>query len=265
MANPWTFEDLVRVMDRLREPGGCPWDREQRYETLRSYVLEECYEVVEAIDRGQRDDLREELGDLLFQIVFLSRLAAEEGAFGAADVVRGIGEKIVRRHPHVFGDGTADTSEEVLRNWEEIKRKEKENAGASSASVLAGIPTALPALLKAQRLGTKASRVGFDWRGPEEVLEKVEEEIAELREAVARADRQAAHEELGDALFSLVMLGRHMGVDPEAALEATNAKFRQRFTAIETQLGERGVKIEEAGFELLDRLWDELKATRGSS
>ena len=265
MAKPWTFEDLVRVMDRLRDPGGCPWDREQTYETLRSYLLEECYEVVEALDRGDRDGLREELGDLLFQIVFLSRLADEEGRFRAADVVRGIGEKIVRRHPHVFGDTTADTSEEVLRNWEEIKRKEKEDAGTAEASVLAGIPTALPALLKAQRLGTKASRVGFDWRRPEDVLDKVDEEIAELRAAVLEGDREAAHEEIGDALFSLAMLGRHVGVDPEAALEATNAKFRDRFTAIESRLRERGVKIEEAGIDLLDRLWNELKASRGSA
>ena len=184
MDDPKSFDDLVQLMDRLREPAGCPWDREQTYATLRAYLLEECYEVVDALDRGDRAALREELGDLLFQVVFLSRLAKEEGHFDASEVVRGVGAKIVRRHPHVFQAARAVTSEEVLKTWEEIKRREKRAAAGSEpapASVLFGIPRALPALLKAHRLGTKASRVGFDWERTEDVLGKVEEERSEER------------------------------------------------------------------------------------
>jgi uncharacterized protein YabN with tetrapyrrole methylase and pyrophosphatase domain len=240
------FETLVKIMDRLREPDGCPWDREQDYETLRSYLIEECYEVADALDRGDRAGLREELGDLLFQIVFLSRLAKEEGQFVAADVVRGIAEKMIRRHPHVFGDATAETPEEVLRNWEEIKRQEKglgkagANPGESPPSVLDGVPVALPALLKAQRLGTKAARVGFDWERPADVLEKSEEE-------------------LGDMLFSLVMLARKLDVDPEGALERTNLKFVRRFNWIERQLGKERKRVDEERVERLEQLWDAAK------
>jgi tetrapyrrole methylase family protein/MazG family protein/ATP diphosphatase len=263
VETPRTFEALVALMDRLREPGGCPWDREQTYSTLRGYLLEECYEVVEALDRGDGAELCEELGDLLFQIVFLSRLGAEEGKFTAADVVRGIADKIVRRHPHVFAEERADTTDEVLRKWEEIKRKEKEAAGIAreDSSALAGVPRALPALQKAQRLGTKAARVGFDWRSIDGVLEKVEEEIGELREALARRDGDATREELGDLLFALVMLGRHAGVDAEEALERTNRKFVERFGAVERSLRERGIAVAEAGPALLDELWNEAKGS----
>ncbi len=257
-----TFEGLVEIMDRLRDPGGCPWDREQSYETLRSYLLEECYEVVDALDRNDAASLQEELGDLLFQIVFLSRLAREQGRFSAADVVRGIAAKIVRRHPHVFGDARADTSQEVLRSWEEIKRREKERTygeEAPRASVLSGIPPVLPALLKAQRLGTKAARVGFDWPDAAAVLGKVEEEMEELRRAIGSGDPSAAREEIGDVLFTLAMLARHAGTDPEAALERTNLKFRTRFEAIEEELDRRGMRVDEAGFDLLDQLWNEVK------
>ncbi len=264
MDDPQSFEDLVRIMGRLREPGGCPWDREQTYRTLRSYLLEECYEVVDALDRDDRPALREELGDLLFQVVFLSRIAQEEGHFDATDVIRGIGAKIVRRHPHVFAGAEAKTTEEVLKSWEEIKRHEKQaTAGpkAGDPSVLSGIPRALPALLKAQRLGTKAARVGFDWKRAEDVLAKVEEEVRELRAAVPSGGGDAAREELGDLLFSVVMLSRHLGVDPEEALERTNLKFQARFAQIERELGRTGVRMEEAGPELLDRLWNESKAS----
>jgi tetrapyrrole methylase family protein / MazG family protein len=259
------FEDLVDLMDRLRGPDGCPWDREQTYATLRGYVLEECYEVVEAIDRDQRDGLREELGDLLFQVVFLARLAKEEGAFDAADVVRGIAEKMVRRHPHVFGDARADTSQEVLRRWEEIKRREKEAVEGGGpreerGSVLAGVPRALPALLKAQRLSTKAARVGFDWGSDGEVMGKLAEELGELREAVDAGDRDAMREELGDLLFTAANLGRRLGLDPEEALERANRKFAERFVQVETELSRQGVRIEEAGLERMDRLWNEVKS-----
>ncbi len=251
-----TFEQLVALMDRLRDPGGCPWDREQTYATLRNYLLEECYEVVDALDREDRNDLREELGDLLFQIVFLSRLGKEEGRFTASDVIRGISEKMIRRHPHVFGSDRADSSEQVLRRWEEIKRTEKDDA---PASVLAGIPRALPALLKAQRLGTKAARVGFDWDRDEAVLDKVDEEMRELRGAVASGQADAVREEFGDLLFALVMLGRRLGVDAEEALERSNAKFGSRFAEVERELHRRGVPIEEAGLELMDQIWNEIK------
>jgi ATP diphosphatase len=255
------FEHLVGIMDRLRDPEhGCPWDREQDYGTLRGYLIEECHEVAEAIDREDLPGLREELGDLLFQIVFLSRLAKEEGAFTASDVVRGIAEKMIRRHPHVFGDQDAGTSEDVLRNWEEIKREEKRDKGQTEArSVLAGIPRSLPALLKAQRLGTKAARVGFDWPDDAGVLAKIDEELGELRDAVESGDREAMGEELGDLLFSLVMLARRRDVDPEQALERANHKFTERFGRVEDELRRRAIPVESAGLELLDRIWDEVK------
>ncbi len=260
-----TFEDLVAIMDRLRDPGGCPWDREQTYDSLRGYLLEECYEVVEALDQGDRRALREELGDLLFQVVFLSRLAAEEGAFSATDVVRSIGEKMLRRHPHVFADGRADTTGEVLRRWEEIKREEKEKdrekepEGRSGASVLAGVPRALPALLKAQRLSTKAARVGFDWPDDGGVLDKIEEEAGELRRAVELGEREPIREELGDLLFAAANLGRRLGVDPEEALDRANRKFAGRFAEVEAELARRGVPLESAGLPRMDRIWEDVK------
>jgi MazG family protein len=256
-AKDGAFADLLQIMDRLRDPGGCPWDREQTYSTLRNYLLEECYEVVEALDAGDREGLREELGDLLFQIVFLSRLAKEEGAFTAQDVAAGIAEKMMRRHPHVFGEGRADTSEEVLRNWEEIKRREKKVDTAPS--VLAGIPRGLPALLKAQRLGTKAARVGFDWHRDVDVLDKIDEEVLELRRAAEAMRPEEVREEFGDLLFSLVMLARRLQVDAEEALEAANRKFQARFHEVERRLAAAGIPVEEAGLATLDRFWEETK------
>jgi len=264
MASARTFEDLVAIMNRLRDPGGCPWDREQTYATLRGYLIEECYEVVDALDRADLPALCEELGDLLFQIVFLARLAREDRAFAAADVVEGIAAKMVRRHPHVFGEDTAANAAEVLVRWEAIKKTEKKDAGKSEAevSVLAGIPPALPALVKAQRLGEKAARVGFDWREDEDVVLKFEEETAELRSAVVSGDREAIREEIGDALFTLAMLARRLDVDADEALAAANAKFHTRFSRVEAKLRGRGVPIEDAGLALLDQLWNEAKADR---
>jgi len=258
---PATLDDLCAIMDRLRDPGGCPWDREQTYRSLRGYLLEECYEAVEAIDLEDAAGLEEELGDLLFQIVFLSRLAKEEGKFTCADVVAGIAAKIVRRHPHVFGNERADTSEEVLRTWEEIKRKEKaaKPARDEAPSVLSGVPRALPALAKAQRLGAKAARVGFDWTSADDIFAKVDEESGELRRAVQGGDAEAAADELGDLLFTIAMLARRIGVDPEEALERTNRKFVRRFRAVESELERRGTAIENAGLPLLDELWQRAK------
>ncbi len=264
-----SFDDLVALMDRLRGPDGCPWDREQTYATLRGYLLEESYEVVDAIDEGDRASLREELGDLLFQVVFLSRLAKEEGAFAAADVVRGISEKMVRRHPHVFGDAVADTSGEVLRRWEEIKRREKDEVDGGGprrprGSVLAGVPRALPALLKAQRLSTKAARVGFDWPSDDGVMDKLAEELGELKAALDARDLGAARQELGDLLFTAANLGRRLGLDTEEALEAANRKFAVRFSHVEEALEREGIAIEEAGLERMDRLWNEAKEAEGA-
>jgi tetrapyrrole methylase family protein/MazG family protein len=261
MQDDHDFGALVGIMDRLRSSDGCPWDREQDYDSLRGYLLEECYEAVEAIDDEDEDALREELGDLLFQIVFLSRIGKERGRFTVADVIRGITEKMIRRHPHVFGDESVDSSHEVLKNWEAIKREEKRSTGGEAPeSVLSGIPTALPALQKAHRLGTKAARVGFDWARDEDLLDKIEEEIAELRHRLRTADRPGVREEYGDLLFALVMLARRLEIDPERSLEQTNRKFRRRFEAVERRAREAGVELHSAGLERLDRLWNEVKA-----
>jgi MazG family protein len=246
-------------MDRLRDPGGCPWDREQSYETLRGYLVEECYEVAEALDRRDPEALREELGDLLFQIVFLARLAKEDGEFTADDVLAGIADKMIRRHPHVFGSATAETPEEVLVHWERIKGSEKQAQGR--ASVLDGIPRALPALLKAQRLGTKAARVGFDWNSPGDVVNKIQEELEELRAALDSGDADATREEVGDLLFSLAMLARHLDVDAEAALEHSNLKFTRRFRWIEEELARRGEPLDQLELDRLEELWERAKAS----
>jgi MazG family protein len=249
---------LVAIMDRLRDPGGCPWDREQSYASLRRYLLEECHEVVEALDRSDLDALREELGDLLFQIVFLSRLGKEDGAFTIDDVVRGIADKLVRRHPHVFGSESAATPEEVERNWERIKREEKPTK-EPRRSVLEGIPSALPALLRAQRLGERAATVGFDWERPEQVLDQVASELAELRSAVARGDGKGTQEEIGDLLFSVVMAARRLRVEADAALQRTNRKFMTRFAWMEEELARRGESVESADLERLEELWQRAK------
>ena len=252
------LQRLVEIMDRLREPGGCPWDHEQSYRTLRGYLLEECHEVAEALDREDAPGLCEELGDLLFQIVFLSRIAKEEGRFTIDDVIREISEKMVRRHPHVFGSESARDAEEVLVNWERIKREEKGERGATT-SLLDGVPLALPGLLRSQRLGDRAARVGFDWEEPRQVLGKVREELDELSRAIEADDTDSAEEELGDLLFAVAMLGRKLQVDAEGALGRSNVKFYRRFNFIERELERRGVKTDEAGIELMEQLWRQAK------
>ncbi len=242
---------LVAIMERLRGPNGCPWDREQSYASLRAYLIEETFEAAEALDRNDSRGLCEELGDLLLQIVFLSRLAEEEGRFTIDDVVRGISQKLVRRHPHVFGSAVAETSAEVSRNWEEIKRREK----GKDRRLLASVPRTLPALLAAQRLGDKAAQVGFDWPGPEQTLAKIVEETEELQSAWRCGAAAAIKDELGDLLFSVVMLARKLGVDADAALAGTNRKFRSRFAWVEDELRRRGGELGRAGAEELDELW----------
>jgi MazG family protein len=264
------FDELVHLMDRLREPGGCPWDREQSPRDLRGYLLEESYEVIEAIDEGRPEPLREELGDLLFQIVFLARIYQESGEFTIRDVARGVTEKMTRRHPHVFGESSASTASEVLRQWEEIKREEKTAAGGASSqppSAIDGIPRSLPALLRAERLGTKAARIGFDWPDAGGVLGKLDEEIGELRRAIAEESPARVSDEFGDVLFSLANLARHLGVHAEGALQEANARFSTRFRAVEAEFLTRGSDPAKASMEELEDAWQRAKSAlaRGAS
>lgn len=247
---------LKEIVARLRAPDGCPWDREQTHESLRAALVEECYEAVEAIDRADDANLREELGDLLLHVVMHAHMAGERQAFTFEEVVDGICEKLVRRHPHVFGTDKAEDTTAVLRKWEQIKREEK----GERVSVLDGLPAALPALLRAQNAQKKAARVGFDWEKAEPVLEKIEEEIAELREAVAAGEIRAVEEEMGDLFFSVVNLSRKLSVDSETALVAATNKFIRRFKAVESALAARGIKIEDASPEEMNLLWEEHKS-----
>ena len=248
------FEDLVRLMERLRAPGGCPWDREQTFASLRRFVIEEAYEVVDAIDRGDRRELADELGDHLLQVVFLSQLGAEEGSFTIDDTIAAIHDKLVRRHPHVFGNVEATSADAVLRNWEQMKKEEKQAEGKVFFS---GIPAGLPALMKAQRVSEKASRIGFDWSSVDGVIEKIREELGEVEEAIA--DRSGVEEELGDILFAVVNLARKLGFDAENTLQDANRKFIGRFEFIEKASVEAGRELESYAADELEKLWKEAK------
>ncbi len=252
------LDSIVAIMDRLRSPEGCPWDGEQDYKTLIPYVIEEAYEVVSAIDAGTPEELKEELGDLLFQIIFLCRLAKEDGHFDISDVISGSIEKMVRRHPHVFEDTVAETADEVVKNWVQIKEEEKKNAG-KKGGYLSDVPEHFPALLRAHKVSKKAARTGFEWKSVEGVLEKVSEELGEFKEALIDGNRAAVEEELGDLLFSIVNVGRFVKVDPEEALRKTTIKFIRRFHYIEKKLGETGCELREASIEEMESLWDEAK------
>jgi MazG family protein len=257
------FEAFVALIARLRAPGGCPWDREQTHASLKPMTIEEAYEVVEAIDEGGDAELAGELGDLLLQVVFHSQIAAEEKRFTVADVIAGVSAKMVRRHPHVFGDDTARTSGEVLRSWEAIKAAEKGGSGSADASMLDSVSTAIPAVMEAFQMTTKVSRVGFDWPEVAGAVGKLQEEIGELEEARAgeggAADARVA-EEVGDLLFAAVNVARLLGQDPESALKAANRKFRRRFRHVEERLRARGRKPADSTLEEMDALWDEAKA-----
>ena len=238
---------LIEIMAALRTPGtGCPWDLEQTFASIAPYTLEEAYEVADAIARGNLDDLRDELGDLLLQVVFHARMAQEQGAFTFEDVVMAITEKLIRRHPHVFGDAEAKAAGDVKGIWDRIKAEEKaehaERQGASPdpAGALSGVPLALPGLARAQKLQDKASKVGFDWHDPMAVLAKIREEVDEVEQALAAGNNKSANEEVGDLLFAMVNLARHLGGDAEAALRATNHKFERRFASIECALARQG-------------------------
>ena len=271
---PKTFADLVELMDRLRSPGGCPWDREQTYATLAPMLLEEAYEAFDALEEarlGRPDDLREELGDLLFQITFFARVAQERGEFNIDDVIDEVHAKMVRRHPHVFGDTEAGDSAEVLRNWEAIKAEEKRAAGKGkegkeNASILDGVSTKAPALMEAQQISTKVARVGFDWKNVDEIFTKLQEELDELHEAMSahadsndEADHARVREEIGDLLFVITNIARRLNVEPEAALKLSNRKFRKRFRYIERKLRDRGLKFDDSTIDDLEELWQEAK------
>ena len=253
LANrPKGLEGLLWVMDRLREPGGCPWDRKQTLQTLKTYVIEEAYEVVGAIEEHDIAGLKEELGDLLLQVVFQSRIAKENGWFTMDDVIQGITEKLIFRHPHVFGDLHLDTAEEVLERWEGFKKKE-------GKTLLQGVPKALPALLMAYRVSEKVAHKGFDWESVDQVMDKLDEEVAELHESIERQDGRAA-EEMGDVFFTLVNLARFLHIDPEASLKQMVRRFIRRFTAMEQQAEQQGRALEDMTLRELDKLWEQAKA-----
>jgi MazG family protein len=261
------FEDLVAVQARLRAPGGCPWDREQTHATLRTYLIEEAYEVLDAIEKGSAQDLAEELGDLLLQVLFHADLARETGAFDISDVITGIHDKMVRRHPHVFGNVKAETSGEVLKNWAQLKAKEKQASspqGVTSqnpaSSALDGVPRNLPALLEAYQITRRAAQVGFDWERVEGIFEKLKEETTELRAALGASDPRAAEEEVGDLLSSVVNLARFIGLDPEVTLKHSNLKFRARFQEMEREASHSGQRLSELSKQRLEDLWEAAKA-----
>ena len=265
------IERLLEIMAALRTPGtGCPWDLEQDFSTIAPYTLEEAYEVADAIERRDLDDLRDELGDLLLQIVFHSRMAEEQGAFGFGDVVEAITRKMIRRHPHVFGDDRVRGAKLAKGMWEEIKAEEKAERRASRLArglnpedhgrgYLDGIPPSFPALVRALKLQERAARVGFDWREAKPILDKIEEEIGELRDAMADGEKDAIKDEFGDVLFALVNFGRHLGIDAESALRQTNEKFRTRFHHIESELKKDGSSLEEADLDSMEALWQAAK------
>jgi ATP diphosphatase len=278
---PASFDDLVALMARLRSPEGCPWDREQTYASLAPMLLEEAYEAFEAVEEareGKPLELRDELGDLLFQIVFYAQVAAERGDFTAMDVTDAIHTKMVRRHPHVFAEAEAADSAEVLRNWEAIKAEEKRAAGKATArtnigaSLLDGVSSKAPALMEAHQLATKAARVGFDWKRVEDVFDKLHEEIDELRAAMRESDAMAEHagaeqeeqqarvrEEIGDLLFAVTNIARHLRTEPEAALKLANRKFRRRFHFIERELAACGRSVDAATLDEMEALWQAAK------
>ncbi|CUX16083.1 Protein mazG [Agrobacterium genomosp. 5 str. CFBP 6626] len=261
---------LIEIMQALRQPEtGCPWDVVQTFETIKPYTIEEAYEVADAIERKDMDDLCDELGDLLLQVVFHSRIAEERGEFAFGDVVEAVTSKMIRRHPHVFAVSDADTPDSVKLQWDKIKAEEKRERGERrarrgitedfKAGFLGGVQRSQPALTEALKLQEQAARAGFDWSDPAPILDKIEEEIAELREALAEGKPEKVSDELGDLIFALVNIGRHVKADPENALRGTNTKFRRRFNHIETSLTENGETLEEASLERMEDLWQAAK------
>jgi MazG family protein len=253
------FQELVALMARLRAPDGCPWDREQTFDSIKPYTLEETYEVLDAIDRREWQELAEELGDFVLQAVFYAQMASERGLFSIEDALDAINRKLIRRHPHVFGKESAESAGDVKRIWSEVKAAEKEEKGTTREGLLSTVPRALPALVEAQQISSRAAGVGFDWEDAEQVLDKLDEELDELAEARCGGSPGEIEGEIGDLLFVLVNLARFMKVDPEQALRGTNAKFRARFGYVERMLAGRGRKLEDSNIAEMEALWQEAK------
>jgi MazG family protein len=263
------FEALVEVQRRLLAPGGCPWDREQTHDTLRPYLIEEAYEVLDALDSGDAEHIAEELGDLLLQVLFHAQLGALAGRFDISDVIEHIRTKLIRRHPHVFGEVKAETSAQVLKNWEQLKAEEKRakagkkpteaQSAATPSSVLDGVPRTLPALLEGYQLTRKAAKVGFDWQAAPDILDKLAEESAELRSVLPSGDRATIEDEFGDLLFACVNVGRFVGLDSEIALKRANLKFSRRFREMERLAASRGAQLSGMSSDELETLWGEAK------
>jgi MazG family protein len=256
------FQTLVDIMARLRGPNGCPWDREQTLESLRAFLLEETHEVLEAIDRGDTDALRAEIGDLIFEGVFLAQVCADSGLFTVADSLEAISAKLIRRHPHIFDPSgrPLETPGEVHQQWEQIKAKEQSDAG-ERRSVLRGLARSLPSLLRAYEIGTRVAAVGFDWADTRDVVGKIEEEVAELRQAIGHEGVARTEEEMGDLLFSIANLSRKLGIDPESALRKANEKFTKRFEALEDRLHAQGRSVHEATLDEMEREWEAVKSS----
>ena len=252
------FQRLVDIMARLRGPDGCPWDREQTIQSLRAFVLEETYEVLDAIDRDDHETLRGEIGDFIFEGVFLAQMETDAGRFTVAESLRHISDKLVRRHPHIFGETAGvDTPRKVLEQWEQIKAREQLSAGERT-SLLKGVPKTLPSLLRAHEISTRAAAVGFDWERTDDVIMKIEEEVEELRTA-SQEGRERTEEEMGDLLFAMANLARKLGIDAESALRKANEKFTKRFMALEEEFERRGQTLQDAGLEEMERVWSEVK------
>lgn len=259
MPSHKNLDKLVNIIAALRAPNGCPWDLEQTHKTLKPYVIEETYEVLEAIDENNPELLKEELGDLLLQIILHAQIAKDNGDFDIEDVAQMISEKMVRRHPHVFGDVEAKDADAVKKNWEEIKKKEKEANGIVHESILDGIPNNLPALFESHKISKKVAKQGFDWQKPSDVFEKIDEEIAEVKNAIKKADQDHLEEELGDLLFAITNLCRLHKINPEIALKNANKKFRQRFYKMEQVIEKENKTFQDLSFEDWDNLWEKIK------
>jgi MazG family protein len=257
MSKTYTFIEVVEIIRRLRSEGGCPWDNKQTLQTLRKYFLEEVYEAIDAIDQQDYPSLCEELGDSLWEILFIARIAEQEGHFTIDDVTQMLGEKMVRRHPHIFGDVKLDSSEQVLKQWAQIKLEEGKTTLTSE--ILEKVPHSLPALLRAFRIGERVSKVGFDWETTDQVFEKLDEETAEFHDAIKNGSQAQVEEELGDVLFTLVNLSRHLGVSPEDALRGATNKFTRRFTDVEKQAQAKGKALSDMDIEQLEALWQNAK------
>jgi tetrapyrrole methylase family protein / MazG family protein len=251
------IDRLIQIMDRLRGPGGCPWDAEQDHKSIMKHLIEEAYELADAVDSGDPESMAEELGDVLLQVVFHSTIAKENNTFTLSEVINHLCDKLIHRHPHVFGDATVADSKEVIRNWERLKKKE--TGKQERESILSGVPESLPALLQAFKIQSTVSRVGFDWEAPQEVLLKIDEERTELTDAMESGDNGKIENEIGDLIFSVVNLARLLNIDPEAALRQTNRKFTRRFFEIEKAAKARGIRLADMPMKEKDEIWEASK------